>query len=55
MYRVGGTESGILSRYFDSLIDNGLDFGAWYCGHYHVDRRIMLGFTVLYDDIVRIV
>lgn len=43
-----------LTNYFDSLLFNGLQFGHWYCGHYHINRRIMTDYDVLYEKIVRI-
>ena len=32
-----GFEGDILTRYFQSLIDDGLEFGEWHSGHYHLD------------------
>lgn len=44
-----------LTLYFDKLIDNGLTFKEWFAGHYHINRRGLDRYTVLYDDIIRII
>lgn len=44
-----------LTMYFDKLMDNGLLFRDWYCGHYHKKINVMTKFHVLYDDMIRIV
>ena len=52
---VGGwRESDPLTTYFDHLLQDGLKFYRWYCGHYHVERRIMGKFIIKYEDIERI-
>lgn len=48
-------EADVLTMYFNDLMQNGLQIGSWYCGHYHIDRWLMNKFRVLYDDIIRIV
>lgn len=44
-----------LTMYFNKLLQDGLQFQAWYAGHYHVNKKIMSKFQVLYEDIVRVV
>lgn len=43
-----------LTEYFDELLQKGLRFQMWYCGHYHREARIEERFRVLYHHIVRI-
>jgi len=43
-----------LTLYFNEFIST-VKFDHWYCGHYHIDDEIMSKYTMLYDDIVRIV
>ncbi len=49
-----GGSSDILTMYFNGLLNNGLKFDFWFCGHYHMDCKIMGKFQVLYEQIVRI-
>lgn len=44
-----------LTYYFDGLIDKGIQFDKWYCGHYHTNQTIYGKFNVLYENIERIV
>lgn len=44
-------DSDRLTDYLDTLEDR-LEFGRWYCGHYHVNRDLDDLHTVLYDRIV---
>ncbi len=44
-----------LTAYFNSLIQDGLVFERWFCGHYHTDQRVMRYYDILYDTIMRIV
>lgn len=48
-------EADVLTTYFNDLMQNGLQIGSWYCGHYHIDQWLMYKFRILYDDIIRIV
>lgn len=50
-----GNKADVLTNYFNELMQNGLQIGAWHCGHYHVDRWLLNKFRVLYHDIIRIV
>lgn len=43
-----------LTKYFDSLLDSGLKFKRWICGHYHRNQDIDQ-YTILYERIERIV
>lgn len=45
----------VLTRYFDLLLNNGLQFGSWYFGHYHRNERYFISYNALYRHIVRIV
>lgn len=51
---VGYHETDSLNQYFNKLIDNGLQFGHWYCGHYHNNIDIPGNFHILYERIIRI-
>ena len=42
-----------LTLYFDDLA-NRLQFGHWFFGHYHEDRKIDDRFILLYDQLIRI-
>jgi hypothetical protein len=42
-----------LTKYFDSILDAGLKFKKWHCGHYHINKNIDQ-YTVLYERIERI-
>lgn len=44
-----------LTMYFNSLLQDGLKFHRWYCGHYHGERSVMGKFIIKYEDIERIV
>lgn len=46
-------DSNLLSGYLQK-IQNSLDYKKWFCGHYHVNRKITEKDTVLYEDIIRI-
>lgn len=50
----GFYEPDVLTSYFNSLLESGLEFNHWFCGHYHVDQKIMGKYIVLYDQIIRI-
>lgn len=54
LFSFGLYKSDPLMMYFNQLLHNGLQFDRWYCGHYHVDRRAMAKFDILYTDIRRI-
>lgn len=43
-----------LNDYFNELYNSGLEFGKWYCGHYHIDWNFG-DFVVMYDNIERVV
>lgn len=43
-----------LTKYFDGLLDSGLKFKRFYCGHYHINKDIDQ-YTVLYERIERII
>lgn len=47
-------EPDILTTYFDSLLDEGLQFKSWMCGHYHQHLNFMGKYDILYEQIVRI-
>ena len=51
-FSMGLYKSDKLTMYFNSLLRNGLQFDHWFCGHYHVDRRIMGKFDVLYENFI---
>lgn len=55
VFSMGLYERDRLTMYFNKLLQDGLKFTRWYCGHYHVNRRVMGKFDILYEDIVRIV
>lgn len=41
--------------YFNKLLQNGLKFKEWHCGHYHRTERVMGKFFMHYGDIERII
>lgn len=47
-------ESDRLTTYFQELINEGLEFTKWYCGHYHLEEAVMCNYEVLYENIRRI-
>lgn len=47
-------EQDSLTRYLE-LVRQTVDFEHWFTGHYHLDKEIGNKFTVLYDNIVKIV
>lgn len=55
VFSMGLYEPDALTMYFNKLLHDGLRFDRWYCGHYHINRRIIGKFDVLYDSIIRIV
>lgn len=52
---IGCFQSDSLTTYFDKLLQNGLQFNSWWCGHYHQNREVMPKFNILYENIVRII
>lgn len=42
-----------LTDYLD-LIESSVEYRRWYCGHYHLNERILNEVEILYEDIVRI-
>lgn len=53
-FSMGLYESDPLTLYFNKLVFDGLKFERWFCGHYHIDGRVMGKFDVLYEKMVRI-
>lgn len=47
------TEPDRLTLWFEDLLKR-LEFGKWFFGHYHEDRKILDKYILLYDQIVRI-
>lgn len=43
-----------LTKYFDGLLEAGMRFDRWFCGHYHINRNVGQ-YTILYEKIERIV
>ncbi len=43
-----------LTLWFTKILQDGLEFDHWYCGHYHMNERFMGKFDVLYGRIVRL-
>lgn len=44
-----------LNRYFQDLLDKGLEFKHWFSGHLHFNCKIDTKFSVLYEQIIRVV
>ena len=42
------------SQYFDELLDKGLKFNKWMCGHLHQDRDVLGDYHIYYNQIERI-
>lgn len=42
------------SQYFDELLDKGLKFKKWMCGHLHQDRDVLGDYHIYYNQIERI-
>jgi len=52
----GFYETDILTDYFESLIrQKTLQFGKWYCGHYHKEQSLPGNYIIKYRSIERIV
>lgn len=45
-------QTDLLNGYFDELLQRGLTFRSWYCGHYHTDLRAFPQYHLLYERIV---
>lgn len=43
-----------LTLYFNKLLDNGLEFQEWHCGHYHKTNRVLGCYYIHYYDIMRL-
>lgn len=43
-----------LTRYFNDLLQDGLKFDSWWCGHYHTNTKALGKYNVLYKNIQRI-
>ena len=50
----GCHDSDKLTLWFTKLLQDGLQFDHWYCGHYHINRRFMGKFDILYEKIMRL-
>lgn len=48
-------DNDIATLYFDSLIDKGLKFKEWHCGHYHRTTKLEDKYYIHFNDIQRIV
>ncbi len=44
-----------LTMYFNKLLQDGLKFDSWWCGHYHKNERVLDKFNILYKDIIRLI
>ena len=44
-------KSDVLTRYFEELEEK-LDYGIWFCGHYHMNIKADEKHVILYEDIV---
>ena len=51
----GFMEPDPLTNYFDDLLNSGLKFKRWYCGHYHREKVVWGKFIIKYWEIERIV
>lgn len=40
-------------KFFDTLLDR-VQFGHWFCGHFHVDKTVFDQFTFLYNRVIEI-
>ena len=49
--KIGARQKDSLNDYFD-VLEEKLQYRQWFCGHYHVNRKIDAKHTVLYEDIV---
>lgn len=43
-----------LTQYFDELLEEGLDFKEWHCGHYHRIIDVLDKYHIHYEDIQRL-
>ena len=50
----GSSDSDTLTKYFEQLIQNGLQFKRWFAGHYHNQIRLLGKYDILYHRIERI-
>ena len=44
----------IITEYFDKLLNKGLEFKKWYCGHYHKSEYYQGNYEVFYTNIARV-
>lgn len=54
VFSMGLYKSDVLTNYFNEILYS-TKFTHWYFGHYHDDKTIMGKFTMLYDNIERVV
>ena len=54
MLSLAGYQSDPMTLFFNDIAKT-TKFKRWFCGHYHVDQRVMGKFDVLYEQIMRIV
>lgn len=54
VFSFGTWEPDKLTAYFNQLIEDGLTFNMWYCGHYHAEEKLMGKFEITYHNIFRI-
>lgn len=43
-----------LTKYFNDLLDKGLKFKEWHCGHYHVEDKLLGKYLIHYEKIQRL-
>ena len=51
---LGFSDVSPLSVFFDKLLDDGLRFTGWHCGHYHTATEYCGKYHIHYYDIERI-
>ena len=51
---LGYRQGDYLTSYLDGLIDDGIKFTKWYCGHYHQEKSVWVKFVLKYYNIERI-
>ena len=43
-----------LTKYFNDLLDKGLKFKEWHCGHYHIEDKLLGKYLIHYEKIQRL-
>lgn len=51
---MGYFKSDTITEYLDLLVENGLKFKEWHCGHYHREQKVLNKYQIHYQNITKL-